>query len=93
MKRALRKYHRLLALIVVLPLSLTVLTGVTATLSEEWSVNFGLSRSLLLKIHSGEIFHLGGIYPILNGLGLLAMILTGLSMSSLFNRKKASRET
>lgn len=87
MKRLFRKYHRLLALIVAIPLTLTVLTGMVVTFSEEWSLNVGLSRSLLLKIHTGEIFHLEGFYPILNGLGAIGMIVTGLSMSNLFNRK------
>lgn len=84
MKRMFRKYHRSLALIVLLPLVLTVLTGMLATLRSEWSVPIGLSRSVLMSIHTGEIFHLGAIYPILNGLGLLAMLITGISMTPLF---------
>lgn len=87
MKRAFRKYHRIIALIICLPITLTVLTGMTATMVEEWSLNIGLSRSLLLKIHTGEIFHLQAIYPILNGLGLLGLLVTGLSMSGLFSSK------
>lgn len=88
MKRAFRKYHRLLAVIVAIPLLLTVLTGIAASLVEEWGLGAGIiSRSVLLDIHSGEILHLAAIYPLLNGLGLLAMIVTGLSMSPLFNRR------
>jgi hypothetical protein len=41
-----------------------------------------------LKIHTGEIFHLQAIYPILNGLGMIGLLVTGLSMSGLFGRKK-----
>lgn len=87
MKRTFRKYHRTLSLIVALPLILTLLTGMAATLSEEWSISLGVSRSLLLRMHTGEIFHLGGIYPILNGLGLAVMVVTGLSMTSLFSNR------
>jgi hypothetical protein len=87
MKRTFRKYHRTLSLVVVLPLILTLLTGMAATLSEEWSVPMGLSRSLLMRIHTGEIFHLGSIYPLLNGLGLAVMVVTGLSMTSLFSKR------
>lgn len=87
MKRVFRKYHRSLALIVVLPLILTVLTGMLATIGSEWSVPIGISRSVLMSIHTGEIFHLGSIYPILNGLGLLAMLITGVSMTPLFRNK------
>lgn len=87
MKRAFRKYHRTLAIIISLPLALTVLTGMAATIVREWPISTGLSSSLLLSIHTGEVFHLQAIYPILNGLGLIGLLVTGLSMSSLFGRK------
>jgi hypothetical protein len=88
MKRVFRKYHRVLATILCLPLALTVLTGIATTMVGEWSLNFGLSRGLLLGLHTGEIFHLQGIYPILNGLGLVGLLVTGISMTSLFKPKK-----
>jgi hypothetical protein len=88
MKRAFRKYHRVLATILCLPLALTVLTGMATTMVGEWSLNLGLSRGLLLGLHTGEIFHLQGIYPILNGLGLVGLLVTGMSMTSLFKPKK-----
>ncbi len=53
----------------------------------EWSLNLGLSRGLLIKLHTGEILHLQGIYPILNGIGLIGLLVTGLSMSNLFKSK------
>lgn len=88
MKRLFRKYHRTLSIIIALPLALTVLTGMAVTAIGEWGLNLGVSRRLLLGIHTGEIVHLQGIYPILNGLGLIGLLVTGLSMSGLFNRKK-----
>jgi hypothetical protein len=88
MKRQFRKYHRFIAPIICLPLSLTVLTGMATTMVGEWSLNFGLSRSFLLELHTGEIFHLQAIYPILNGLGLIGLLVTGVSMTGLFPRKK-----
>ncbi|PMB48969.1 peptidase [Fischerella thermalis CCMEE 5205] len=87
--RSFRKYHRTLAIILALPLFVTLLTGIAATLVGEWSANIGVPRSFLLSIHRGEIFGLQGIYPILNGLGLLGLLVTGLSMTSLFGRKKS----
>jgi hypothetical protein len=87
MNRAFRKYHRTLAIIVCLPLLLTVLTGMLTTISREWPINTGMSSNLLLKIHTGEILHLEAIYPILNGLGLIGLLVTGMSMSGLFPRK------
>ncbi|QXE22197.1 PepSY-associated TM helix protein [Richelia sinica FACHB-800] len=57
------------------------------TIVREWSMNIGVPASLLLSIHTGEIFHLEGIYPILNGIGLIGLLVTGLSMSGLFAKK------
>ncbi|MGB8690138.1 MAG: peptidase [Microcoleus sp.] len=88
MKKAFRKYHRILAIIIALPIILTVLTGMLTTIVREWPINTEISSRLLLKIHTGEIFHLQGIYPILNGLGMIGLLVTGLSMSGLFDRRK-----
>jgi hypothetical protein len=57
-----------------------------ATIAQEWPFGVNLPTRLLLKIHTGEIFHLQGIYPILNGLGLIVLLATGLTMSGLFRR-------
>ena len=88
MKRAFRKYHRAIALIISLPVALTVITGMIVTMVGEWGLNIGLTRGFLLSLHTGEIFHLQGIYPILNGLGLIGLLVTGLSMSGVFDKKK-----
>lgn len=87
MNRVLRKYHRSLALLLCLPLALTVVTGMATTLVGEWSLGFGLSRRFLLKLHTGELWHLQAVYPLLNGLGLMGLLVTGLSMSGLCKRK------
>ena len=88
MKKAFRKYHRILAIIIALPLTLTVLTGMFTTVVKEWPINTEISARLLLKVHTGEIFNLQAIYPILNGLGIIGLLVTGLSMSGLFGRRK-----
>ncbi|MEH1818236.1 MAG: peptidase [Nostoc sp.] len=87
MKRSFRKYHRILGIILSVPLMLTVLTGILTTFVREWSIGIGVPASFLLSIHTGEIFHLQGIYPILNGLGFLGLLVTGLNMSGLFGKK------
>jgi hypothetical protein len=87
MKRAFRKYHRMLAPILFLPLALTVLTGMAATMAEEWHLNLGVSRSFLLHLHTGETFHLEAIYPMLDGLGLIGLLVTGISMTGLMKKK------
>ena len=88
MKKAFRKYHRIIGIIVCVPLLLTVLTGMLATVVNEWPINIGLSSRLMLEIHTGEIFHLQAIYPILNGFGLIGLLVTGMSMSGLFNQRR-----
>jgi DMSO/TMAO reductase YedYZ heme-binding membrane subunit len=77
--RQFRKFHRTVAPFVLLPMFITVFTGVTYRLGKSW---FGLSREqvhFLMVIHEGE--YLGQIfepvYVLLNGLGLLWMLITG----------------
>lgn len=78
-QQSIRKIHRSLAPFVLLPLFLTVSTGVTYRLAKDW---FGLSRDqvhFLMTIHEGEYFGstLEPVYVLLNGLGLLWMLVTG----------------
>lgn len=77
-----RKFHSAIAPIVLLPLLVTVFTGVTYRLSKDW---FGLSRDrvhFLMSIHEGEYLGdtLEPVYVLLNGLGLLWMLVTGSAM-------------
>lgn len=88
MNRLFRKYHRWIAWVLFLPLGLTVITGMLTTIAQSWPFNWGLSSSLLLDIHTGAIFGLGGIYPLFNGLGVLGLLVTGCSMLGLFGRKR-----
>ncbi len=88
MHRTFRKYHRFLAPILMLPLILTVLTGMLVTVNQEWPISTGIPSSLLLELHTGEIFGLGGFYPLLNGLGLLGLAVTGITMTGLFRPKR-----
>jgi hypothetical protein len=99
--RQFRQLHRTVAPIVLLPLTITVFTGVAYRLGRSW---FGFSRDrvhILMSIHEGE--YLGAtlepIYVLLNGLGLLWMLITGcvmvwqnLSRTDWFRRLTASRQ-
>ncbi|MEB3337657.1 MAG: peptidase [Leptolyngbyaceae bacterium] len=88
-KRAFRQYHRKLAIALSLPLILTVITGMSYTILDEWFSQSRLAQELL-RIHSGSIFGLGKVYPVLNGLGLLGLLITGLSMTNLFAKRPGS---
>jgi uncharacterized iron-regulated membrane protein len=77
--QAFRKWHSNFAPIVMLPLLVTVLSGVTYRLAKDW---FGLSKDqvhFLMSIHEGEYLGdtLKPFYVLLNGLGLLSMLITG----------------
>jgi hypothetical protein len=77
--RLVRKLHSTVAPIVMLPLLVTVTTGVTYRLAKDW---FGLTRDqvhLLMSIHEGEYLGptLEPFYVLLNGLGLAWMLATG----------------
>lgn len=84
--RIFRKYHRSLAVILMLPLLTTTVTG----------VGFSIARSLhqrelaefLIQVHTLEIVGLEGIFPILNGVGLLGLLITGIYMTSLFRQRR-----
>lgn len=78
-----RKLHRTVAPIVLLPLLVTITTGVTYRLSKDW---FGFSRDqvhFLMTLHEGEYLGptLEPFYVLLNGLGLLWMLVTGSVMA------------
>ena len=75
----LRQFHRQLAPILMLPFLVTAITGVAHRLGKSW---FGLSRDqvhVLMVIHEGEYLgtDLKPFYVLLNGLGLLVMVITG----------------
>ena len=77
-----RELHKSIAPIVLLPLTVTVLTGVIYRLGKSW---FDLSRDqvhFLMVIHEGEYLGqtLEPIYVLLNALGLIWMLVTGATM-------------
>ena len=86
MMRIFRKYHRSIAIACCLPLILTVITGVGYTIFDEW-FGQGQIAEFLLKVHTFEILGLEKIYPPLNGLGLIGLLVTGLSMTGLFKKR------
>ena len=94
-KSALRKFHKIAAPIVFLPLFVTVITGVGYRLGRAW---FGLTKD---QIHFLMVIHEGGylgenikpFYVLLNGIGLLWMLITGLMMSGIFTRKPPKQLT
>ncbi len=92
MKLALRKYHRRIAIALCLPLLVTTISGISLAIADEW-LHQEEFVGFLLKVHTFEIFGLAAILPILNGLGLLGLLATGLSMTGLFSNKHPTKRT
>ncbi|MEM1368621.1 MAG: PepSY domain-containing protein [Cyanobacteria bacterium P01_H01_bin.15] len=81
-RQTIREIHQAIAPLVFLPVLITVITGVTYRLSKDW---FGATRDqvhFLMVIHEGEYFGEWGksIYVLLNGLGVLWLLGTGIVM-------------
>jgi hypothetical protein len=89
MVRTFRKYHRSLAIIMALPLGLTILTGLGYTISEDWLHLDGIGE-FLIGLHTGELLGLEDVYPVLNGLGAIGLVVTGIVMSSLTKTRRKS---
>ncbi|AOY80976.1 PepSY-associated TM helix domain-containing protein [Moorena producens JHB] len=86
----LRKLHSTLAPIILLPFMITAITGIAYRLGRSW---FGLSKDqahFLMVIHEGRFLgdQLRPIYVLLNGLGLIFMLVTGIVMYWKSIRKK-----
>ena len=77
--RPIRKLHRWMAPFVILPLLVSVSTGVTYRLARDWG---GFERDQvhwLMSLHEGEWLgpELEPLVVLLNGLGLIWMLTTG----------------
>lgn len=89
-----RKIHNKLTPILFLPLAISAVTGVIYELGQDW---FGLSReqaNFFMAIHQGS--YLGSflrvVYVLLIGVGLVALLITGINMTGIFRRKRKSIE-
>lgn len=89
MNRAFRKDHRQIAIVLCIPLFLTVLSGMAYTIVADWFHNYPLG-GLFMRVHTFNFFNLGKIYPLLNGLGLIGLLVTGLNMTTLFSKRTRS---
>jgi len=84
-----RRIHRVLGLILLLPLTATAVTGLAYRIGEQFFHMPEATEDLLMKIHQGS--WLGKpftpFYVLLLGAGLLVLLFTGLQMTGLFRKK------
>ncbi len=85
-----RKLHRQLAPILFLPLLITATTGILYRLLRSWGGIPKDATEILMVIHQGEYLgdQIKPIYVLLNGLGLIGMLVTGLSMTGIFRKRR-----
>lgn len=90
MKRYIRQLHRTLAPIMVFPLLLSLTTGVLFQLA---AINGREADFIwLLALHRGKFgnINLENVYVFLNGLGLLFLAITGITMWFQANHRSRS---
>jgi hypothetical protein len=85
-----RKLHRFIAPILLIPILLTTVTGVAYRVGKSW---FGMSKDIgeiFLNIHQGSFLgpQLRTFYVLLDGLGLIGLLVTGIFMMGIFGKKR-----
>ncbi len=76
--RGIRHFHRVVAPIMVMPLLITIATGIG--FQTAIALDQGNEFLWLLDLHRGKFgrINLEIVYPFLNGLGLLCLVISGL---------------
>ncbi|MBW4519832.1 MAG: peptidase [Scytolyngbya sp. HA4215-MV1] len=92
MKNTLRQYHRFIALMFGLPLCFTALTGISLAIADQW-LHQEAWVAFLITVHTFQLFKLDAILPVVNGLGLMGLVATGLSMTGLVTKRHRAKRT
>jgi predicted permease len=85
-----RRWHRLLGLLLMLPLTASALTGILFKVGEDWFHFSEGTLDILMSIHQGSWLGktVRPFYVLFVGLGLLALGWYGLRLTKLFSRKR-----
>jgi len=77
-----------------LPLLVTVITGVIFDIAETWFNASDNVKEAIMSIHKGAYLgeKLSIFYVILNGLGVIFLLVTGISMLTSFSRRQTPSE-
>jgi hypothetical protein len=90
-RRKQRSWHGWLAPLLFAPLMVSAITGISFRLGKAWFDLPAPATRWLLKLHQGSYLgkDLRVVYVLLLGLGALALLGTGLGMTSLWRRRSA----
>lgn len=88
MRRIFRKYHRWLAIVCALPLLLTVVTGMLFPIAK--ALNQRQLAGFLIHLHTLESFGLEVFFPVINGLGLLGLLITGIYLTNFLRGRRST---
>lgn len=88
-KMLMRRSHRILALVLMLPLAASAVTGLAYKAGEEFFHIPDEAGEFLMTIHEGAWLgkQIKPFYVLFLGLGLIALLWTGFRMTGLFRRK------
>ncbi len=88
-----RKLHRQVAPIIFIPLLLSAITGVAYRLGEDWFGIEGDAAEIFMVIHQGSYLgkELRPFYVLLLALGVIGLIVTGLTMTKFFGGARPER--
>lgn len=88
-KFSFRTLHSLIAPVLFLPLLVSASTGIAYRLGKAWFGLSGEQAKFFLNIHQGSYLgkELRAAYVLLVGLGLLAMLVTGIQMTGIFRSR------
>jgi len=76
------KHHKLLGIILFIPLLLTAVTGVLAVMFSEVFNNRELAH-LMIEIHTMRILGIEDVYCIIVGLGMIWILITGIMLTGI----------
>ncbi|MHC5935782.1 hypothetical protein [Nostoc sp.] len=78
-----RKYHRLLSIVIFIPLILMTITGTISPILQVLQLES--AADFVRKLYSGRLFFGSAyfIYTFISGLGLLGLLITGLDLLKL----------
>lgn len=90
-----RKLHRILAPILFLPIMLTTITGIGYRIGNTWFHVTKRYAQIMMSIHQGTFLgqELVPFYVLLNGLGVIGLLVTGIVMSGVFRNRRAQVST